>query len=156
MVESLRHYLLLAARLLLSGIFLASGVMKLADWSGTAGHMAAEGMVAVPFFLAGAVAVELGAGTGVLVGCGTRVSALALAAFLVPTTLIFHDFWAYDGPARQNQMQHFMKNLTAIGGLLALAAAGAGRFSIDARWRPTGAGIGAGPLHPEGRPLAVG
>jgi hypothetical protein len=32
----------------------------------------------------------------------------------------------------QNQMQHFFKNVTIIGGLLALAAAGAGRWSLDA------------------------
>jgi putative oxidoreductase len=128
----LGSFLLLLARVLMSAIFLSSGAMKVADWSGTASHMAEEGMVAVPVLLAGAIAVELGAGAGVLVGCGTRWSALALAAFLVPTTLIFHDFWTFDGPARQGQMQHFMKNLTIIGGLLALAVAGAGRYSIDA------------------------
>lgn len=150
MIESIRPYLLLLARLLLSAIFLASGAMKVADWSRTADHMAAEGMVAVPFLLAGAVALELGAGAGVLVGCGTRLSALALAAFLVPATLIFHDFWTYDGAARQTQMQQFMKNLALTGGLLALAAAGAGRFSIDARRQRPGEGSATDPAHPAG------
>ncbi len=54
-----------------------------------------------------------------------------LALFLVPVTLIFHDFWAFDGQELQNQMPHFMKNITIIGGLLTVAAAGAGPLSVD-------------------------
>jgi len=135
LTEAATPYLVLAGRVFLSAIFLLSGINKLTDWSGTADHMAHEGMVAVPLMLAGAVAVELAAGGAVLFGCYARVGALALAAFLVPTTLIFHDFWAYSGDARMNQMQHFMKNLTIVGGLLVLAAYGAGRYSFDARGR---------------------
>lgn len=134
MFDRFHPHLLLLARLLLSPIFLFSGVAKITNWSGTATHMAEEGMPAAHLLLAGAVAIELGAGLGVLLGCGTCWSALALIAFLVPATLVFHDFWAVEGDARQNQMQHFMKNLTIIGGLLALAAVGGGRFSVDG-WR---------------------
>lgn len=141
--EAATPYLVLAGRALLSAIFVLSGANKLLEWSKTADGMAAEGMVAVPVLLAGAVAVELFAGIAVLVGCYARPAALALAAFLAPTTLIFHDFWTYSGEARMNQMPHFMKNLTIMGGLLVLAAYGAGRFSFDAR--------GAAPERPADR-----
>jgi uncharacterized membrane protein YphA (DoxX/SURF4 family) len=45
-----------------------------------------------------------------------------------------HDFWAYQGPAMQNQMINFLKNVTIIGGLLTIAAVGAGPFSVDAHF----------------------
>ena len=132
LAEAATPYLALVGRVLLCPIFLFSGANKLMDWSRTADHMAAEGMVAVQVLLAGAVAFELFGGAAVLLGCYTRLGALALVAFLVPTTLIFHDFWTFADQARMSQMQHFMKNVTIMGGLLVLAAFGPGRFSVDA------------------------
>jgi putative oxidoreductase len=123
---------LLVGRILLGQIFFVSGVMKLLQWSQTADSMANEGMVAVPFFLGAAAAVEILGGLAVILGFQSRWGSLALAAFLIPVSLIFHDFWTYQGQEMQNQMQHFMKNVTIFGGLLTLAAAGAGRFSLDA------------------------
>ena len=61
-----------------------------------------------------------------------RLGALALALHLIPVTFVFHNFWAYQGEAMQNPMQHFLKNVTIIGGLLTVVAVGAGRCSIDA------------------------
>jgi len=55
-----------------------------------------------------------------------------LIAFLVPVTLIFHDFWQYQGEAQMQQMIHFMKNSAILGGLLALLTHGAGPVSVDA------------------------
>ena len=131
MTASFADILALAGRILLSAIFLFSGVHKITDWSGTAQHMAGQGMIAVPFFLAAAAAIELVAGLGLLLGCGTRISASALFLFLIPTTLVFHDFWTFEGQERQMQMIQFMKNLAIMGGLLGFAAAGAGALSID-------------------------
>jgi putative oxidoreductase len=131
---------------LLSGIFLMSGAMKIAMWPTTADHMAAEGMTYVPYFLGAATAVEIGCGLAVLLGWYARFGALALALFLVPVTVIFHDFWTYQGQAAESQMQHFAKNVTIIGGLLTLAAAGAGRFAVDAITR-SGARRTVAPRH---------
>jgi putative oxidoreductase len=141
LAEAAAPYLALIGRVMLSAIFILSGVSKLMDWSRTADSMAAEGMIAVPVLLAGAVVFELFGGAAVLLGCYARAGALALAAFLVPTTLIFHDFWTFSGEARMNQMQHFMKNLTITGGLLILAASGPGRFAFDARGSESGGSV---------------
>ena len=124
----------LFGRVFLAAIFLFSGFGKIADWSGTSAAMEKQGMVAVPVFLAGAIALEILGGLSVLLGFLTRWGAAALIIFLVPATLIFHDFWVLEGMARMNQMQHFMKNSALIGGLLMVAAFGAGRFSLDG-WR---------------------
>jgi len=161
-MDFMRSAGLLLGRFLLSGIFLMSGAMKCLQWQPTSQHMADEGMVQVPLFLALAIAVELGAGLMVLLGLGARLGAVLLALFLVPVTAIFHDFWTYQGEAMQNQMQHFSKNVTIIGGLVTLAAAGAGRFSWDA-WmhrrrahlRPISAGRTEGADWRQPRPEAV-
>jgi putative oxidoreductase len=107
-----------------------SGVHKLTAWNETASQMAAEGMQMVPFFLAGAVALELLGGLSVLLGIKARLGAAALFVFLIPTTLIFHDFWTYTGAEKQMQMIHFMKNLAIMGGLLMVAALGPGRCCV--------------------------
>ena len=131
MDHSTHGFVALMGRLLLSQIFLSSGVMKIFGWSKVAAEMAEHGMPAVPFFLDAAIAVELGAGLLVLLGYRTRLAAWALFLFLIPVTAVFHDFWKKEGAEKQNQLQHFAKNVTIMGGLLTLAAAGAGRLSVD-------------------------
>jgi putative oxidoreductase len=81
--------------------------------------------------LAGAVGVEVLGGLLLVAGLYTRPVALALAAFSVVTGLVFHS-----AIADQNQMIHLMKNLAMAGGLLQIAAFGAGSLSLDARRAP--------------------
>src|SRR5947209_2069714 len=76
--ESLERYGTLAARVLISQIFLVSGIGKVLDPSGTADQMASRGMFWVPFFLAGAIAFELLGGLALLLGYKARLAALAL------------------------------------------------------------------------------
>src|SRR5262245_17978672 len=71
MYDSTRGFVALMGRLFLSQIFLFSGVMKVVGWSKTASAMQEHGMPAVPFFLAAAIAVELGAGLMILLGWKT-------------------------------------------------------------------------------------
>jgi len=124
----------LFGRIFLSAIFLLSAFGKIMDWSGTTQHMAEKGMVATSFFLTVALILEVFGGLSVLFGFFTRWGAAALIVFLVCVTPVFHNFWAEEGMARMNQMQHFMKNAAMMGGLLMVAALGPGRFSLD-HWR---------------------
>jgi len=132
MYDQLPSVALLFGRILLGLIFLLSGVMKMFNWPTTANSMAEHGMPAVPFFLAGAIFCEVVGGLSVILGFKARYGALLLALFLIPTTLVFHHFWTFSGGEMQNQMQHFLKNLSILGGLLTLSAAGAGRYALDA------------------------
>lgn len=143
-------------RIFLSAIFLASGVMKLFNWSGTAEHMAQKGMTAVPLFLGLAIAFELVGGLSVLLGFFTRYGAALLVLFLVPATLVFHNFWDETGMAAQSQMQHFMKNLAIMGGLLAVAALGPGRCSLDHWWRTRAARASRPATQRREEPMMVG
>ena len=123
---------MVVARVSLGLIFLASGVGKLAGWSGTVGYAASKG---VPeFLLVGAVALELLGAASLLAGWRTRWGVTALIVFLVPVTAVFHGPWTAQGAEVQLQVIQFLKNLSIAGGLLAVAAAGPGAFSVDA-WR---------------------
>ena len=123
--------LTLLGRCLLSLIFILSGLGKIGDWSGTAGFMAAKGMVAVPFFLTMAILLELCGGLSVLLGFKARLSAWALVVYLIPVSLIFHNFWAFTGAEQRMQMINLRKNLAIMGGLLLVALRGAGKPCID-------------------------
>jgi len=122
---------LLVARLGVGAIFLISGVGKLAAWSGTAAFAGSKGVPAV--LLAAATVLELLGAISVLTGWKARWGAAALVAFLVPVTLVFHNFWAYQGAEAQLQMIEFLKNVGIGGGLLAIFAVGPGALSVDAR-----------------------
>lgn len=64
-------------------------------------------------------AVKVVAGTMLALGKLPRMSALALAASLVPTTVAGHRFWEKEDPAaRTADRLHFAKNASMLGGLL--------------------------------------
>jgi putative oxidoreductase len=121
----------LAARLLLAAIFVISGIAKIADPVGTMGHMRDAGIPYADVLIWVAAAAELTGAALLIAGLFTRVGALMLIAFLIPTTLIFHHFWDLAMPEQLTQSVNFLKNLAIIGGLSALVAYGAGRYSLD-------------------------
>ena len=76
------------------------------------------------------------AGTLLALGRFPRLSALALAATLVPTTAAGHRFWEAEEDAdRAQQRIHFLKNLSMFGGLLIAAADTSGQPSLAWRTR---------------------
>jgi putative oxidoreductase len=123
----------LVARILLTLPFLRSGLSKIFEFDATAGFMRAEGMPLVPLFLVGAIALEVLGGLSILAGYRARFGALALIVFLVPTTLIFHDFWTFTGQGAMMQRVSFFNNLGLLGGLALVAAFGSGAISVDAK-----------------------
>ena len=105
-----------AGRVFLAVIFLLSGASKLYAWQATAAYAGAQGVPAL--LLAGATALELGGGLSLLTGYKLRWGVAALLVFLVPVTLVFHNFWAFRGEQQQLQLAMFLKNLAIAGGLL--------------------------------------
>ncbi|CAN0625805.1 putative inner membrane protein [Burkholderia multivorans] len=130
-LSSQRDVLLLLARILLVILFILFGWQKIAHFSGTIAFMGTEGAPAPIVSAAIAVVMELFVGIALLVGFYTRPLALLLALYTVGTALIGHHFWTMTGGEQMNNMIHFYKNIAITGGLLALCAAGPGRFSID-------------------------
>jgi putative oxidoreductase len=122
-------------RVCLALIFFVSAAGKMADYGGTVGHMTEQGLPMAKYLLAGALVFEIAGGLMVLFGWRTRFGALLLVLFLIPTTLVYHDFWAYTGVARTTQTLQFLKNLAIIGGLLMVCAYGSGPLGLDGRRR---------------------
>jgi putative oxidoreductase len=116
-------------RVALAAIFLVSGFGKLAAWGGTVAYSSSKGVPEI--LLAIATALELLGAVSVIVGFRARWGALALLIFLVPVTLVFHNFWAVPAAQQQMEMANFLKNLAIAGGLLIVFGRGAGAFSID-------------------------
>jgi putative oxidoreductase len=115
----------IAARILMSQIFILSGFQKLTGYASTQQYMASHGIPGALLPLV--ILTELGGGLALLFGFKARWAALALAGFSVLTALLVHL-----KPGDQMQMINFMKNLAMAGGLLVLVRCGAGAPSIDA------------------------
>jgi putative oxidoreductase len=126
--------LLLFARLAIAAIFVQSGYGKLVDLGGFTAGLASQGVPLPGLLGPSGAAIEFLGGLALALGAWTRMAALLVAAFTVVATLIAHRFW--DAPAEEQILQAamFMKNLAITGGLLALVAAGGGRFGLDG-WR---------------------
>lgn len=120
----------LAGRVLISALFLLSGLGKVNAPGATIGYIGSVGLPAAALGFAIAVAIEIGGGLALMLGYRARLAAALMAVFSIAAAIAFHsDF------ADQNNLVHFLKNVAVTGGLLQVVAFGAGKFSLDARRR---------------------
>lgn len=127
--------MMLVGRVLVSAIFLVFGIRKLIAVAGTAGYFAKLGFPMPEVMVWVAILIEVGGGALLLLGWQTRRIAWLLIAFTVIATLMAHRYWEFDAAQYANQMTHFFKNVAMVGGLLYIAAFGAGALSVDGRAR---------------------
>ena len=113
-------------RLLISFMFLMSGLNKIGNYSNTSSWMEAMGVSGS--FLPLVIIFEMLAAVAVIVGWQTKIAAFLLAGFCILSGLIFHSNFS-----NQVEMIMFMKNFAIAGGFLILVANGAGNFSLDNR-----------------------
>lgn len=125
---SITRYLPFVGRLMIGLPFAMSGLSKLGAYSATTAMISAVGLPVPPLAYAVAVIVELGGGLLLIAGYQARSVATALALFSIAAAVSFHSNFA-----DQNQMIHFLKNVMMAGGLLQIAAFGAGALGIDNR-----------------------
>jgi putative oxidoreductase len=71
-------------------------------------------------------------GASILLGYKARFGALLIILFLIPVTFSMHTFWNETNAVQmQNQMAHFMKNISMLGASLLIFFYGSGPKSID-------------------------
>jgi putative oxidoreductase len=128
---SARPLVLLAGRILIGAIFLNSGIRKLLGFAGTVGYFTKLGFPAPELFTVLAIVIEIGGAILLIIGWKTRWAGWLLALFVLIAAFAAHRFWEFDAAQYANQMNHFMKNLAIIGGLLFVATVGAGSASVD-------------------------
>jgi putative oxidoreductase len=118
---------------LLSLLFLWSGYEKVLAYSAMTGYVAAKGLPYPGLAVATAAAIEILGGLALLSGFRAKIASWVLLLYLIPTTLLFHNFWAWPpGMQRMDLQVHFFKNLAIMGGMLILATNGASGRSLGA------------------------
>ncbi|MDX1488587.1 MAG: DoxX family protein [Acidiferrobacterales bacterium] len=122
---------LLLGRVLLAYIFVVAGFGKIGRFSDTAAYMASKGLPISEVLLVATIVIELIGGLMIALGWKARWAALAIFVFLIPTTLVFHAFWAVDPEQVRAQTIQFNKNLAIMGGMLYIAIVGSGRYGLD-------------------------
>lgn len=125
--------LLLAGRILLASLFLASGYGAFNNIAGTAAYLTSLGL-SPPVPLAWFTAVlELVLGVALVLGFATRWAALGTFAWVLITVITAHRYWIYPAAQQGAQYVNFLKNLSIMGGALYVFVAGAGRYAVDAK-----------------------
>ncbi|MEI8328502.1 MAG: DoxX family membrane protein [Chlamydiia bacterium] len=131
-------------RACISAIFIFSGLQDVLNWNSQEQYVIGSltsslnaggiGLWIMPaihvilsnmtLFFTGAVFLKLSGGIFVLFGWNLRLGAVMLLLFLIPVTLLFHDFWSKTGPSKVVEMIMFSKNLGLVGGLFLLLSQG--------------------------------
>jgi len=122
--DAVRAGSVLVGRLLLATLFVVEGWSKLRGYGPAMAYM--ERFSVPGALLPLVILAELGGGVLIAVGWQTRPAALVLAGFCIAAALLFHASFV-----DRNQLLHFEKDLAIAGGLLALFACGAGRYSLE-------------------------
>ena len=118
----------LIGRIFISLVFLIAGFGKIFSYENTIDYMESFGVPG--YLLIPAIIVEILFPLLVIIGYKTKFSALILALFSLLLALVFHtDF------SNQMQLMSFLKNLALSGGFLIVFINGAGKFSIDQRFK---------------------
>ncbi|VWC71087.1 membrane protein [Burkholderia lata] len=131
--ENRKDELILVARILLMVLFVMFGWSKLTGFSGTVAFMASSGVPAPELSTIVAVVMEFVVGIALVVGVRTRLLALLLALYTLGTAIVGHHYWNMTGAVQYDNMIHFYKNISIIGGLMLLCVTGAGKYSVDGR-----------------------
>jgi putative oxidoreductase len=131
-MNSSNNVVSLTGRILLSAIFIFSGINKVFAFQMYTKWAAGAHLPLPSIAIAIAAVIEIFGGLGILVGFQAKLAAWIVFLYLIPTTLLFHNFWTMDGMNRIDNQIHLLKNVAIMGGLLILAANGAGGASLDA------------------------
>ncbi len=121
----------LVGRILMAVIFVISGAGKVGNFSGTAAAIAGKGVPLADVALVITIIVELGGAAMLILGWKVRFAAGVMFLWMIPVTLLFHNFWAVPADQQMIMQIMFLKNLAMMGGFLYVMAFGAGPYSLD-------------------------
>jgi putative oxidoreductase len=130
-MQNIERYGPVIGRFLIAFIFLFAGYGKVTGFEGTVGYIASKGLPLPQLAAIGAIIIELAGSTMLITGFKARWAAAVLMVFTALTALFFHNFWAVPAAQAQDQMIHFMKNISMMGGLLYVVVYGSGPVSLE-------------------------
>jgi len=116
-------FLLLLGRLLIGGTFLYAAYGNVRNFEKVIGFLTNRGVPQPRLVLIAGTTVHIVSSLSMLLGLWTAWGAAGLIVFIVLATLIYHNFWAFEGQDRMNKRNAFSSNVIITGGLLVLLAA---------------------------------
>ncbi len=126
------NYVVLLGRVLFAAIFVMAGPSHFTG--STIGYAASKGVPLAPLAVPLSGIIAMAGGLSIALGYRTKLGAWLIVLFLVPVTVMVHNFWAMADPAmaQMNEIM-FLKNLSMLGGALLIAHFGSGPLSLDRR-----------------------
>jgi putative oxidoreductase len=122
---------MLIARITMGVLFIIPAIRQITAFAGSVKYFASLGFPAPEAMVVLAVTIEIVAGVMMIVGWKTRWAAWLLILYVMVATAMAHRFWQFPEAQQFNQLNHFLKNLAVIGGLLYIITCGPGRHSVD-------------------------
>ncbi len=122
-MNDIENTLFLVGRVLVGFYFLVMGMNHFGNLEGMTQMVAEVGLPApaVAVIVSGILLVI--AGMSFIIGYHPPLGVLAAGLFLVPVTLVIHDFWAIEDPvARQQELTTFLRNVGLLGSVLVFLA----------------------------------
>lgn len=108
----------IAGRILFGSFFVMSGINHFMKLEMMSEYARKKGVPAPKLgTLVSGLLLVVGGAT-LIMGAWTTIGIWLLIAFLIPTTLLMHNFWAVPEEQKINEMTQFMKNMALIGALL--------------------------------------
>jgi putative oxidoreductase len=123
--------LLLIARILLAWVFVGSAYGAIINFAGSLGYFTSLKVPAPLLFTWATLVIELLLSAALIVGIGTRYCAVTAFVFVLVATAVGHRYWEYPVTQQVGQYINFLKNISIMGGALAIFVTGGGRFSVD-------------------------
>ena len=118
MMDSI-YYLHILGRIIFGGYFIYSGISHFLNSKMMSGYAGSKGVPAPMIAVIGSGILLFLGGLGVLFQVHVRWALLLIAIFLVPVTLMMHNFWADKDPmARMGNRINFLKNVAMLGAVL--------------------------------------
>src|SRR4026209_955425 len=109
------QFALLTGRLMAGGMYLYSGITNLIELGGKAGYAGSQGLPDAQLWVTLASLLLVVAGLSLISGVQPRLGVGAVALFLIPVSIIMHNFWALHGMERIVEMHTFLGNLALLG-----------------------------------------
>ncbi len=133
MNDTIKEWSPLVGRVLISLIFLMSGLGKVFQFDAQVGYAVSQGVPMASAAIGISAIIEIAAAVMIIVGFRARLGAAALFLWMIPVSVMMHAFWTISDPmSMQINMIMFMKNLAIMGGMLMIMAYGSGPKSLSA------------------------
>ncbi|WP_313694686.1 DoxX family protein [Halorarum halobium] len=112
----------LVGRLLFGLVLAFNGLNHFQNVDALTGYAEAKGLPAPRFGVLFSGGMLLFGGLGIAAGALVPWAAGAIVLFALAAAFVFHDFWAVPEEQTQDEMTHFLKNMTILGGALVFLA----------------------------------